>query len=172
MVKNWIKGACLCITCFALIGCKPLVTADIEAKAKIASPEIVAKIAEDIKTELRSDIKLEVKKEVKREVTSTVGSMSTEKGINIGSVSLEGGAVVAIVVLLIVAVVVIKKMKTSDKTVQLLAATLETRINDNDKRSIRRNAKKLGVQDYLDKQVDKANNGKFHLYSDGKKVSF
>ena len=116
MVRSFLQVA-LCCCAFAFVGCKPgqlfsvspeavkaEVTTQVEAKlaetvqaevkATIASPEITGKIADTIKTEVQSSVDVAVDKRFQQ----STGDQSTgEKGVNIGSIALEGGPVVAVV---------------------------------------------------------------------------
>ena len=110
-------------------------------------------MADEIKTELHGKVDVANTKTVK----STVGTMTTGKGVNVGSISVEGGAVLSTVLLgLLVSVVVfLKKFLTSRKLLHFLIEYIEISTTDRIKKDIKNVAIKQGVEPFLKARVKK-----------------
>jgi len=173
MVQNRIKTLAICATCIACLGCVP--KTDIKAEAKVASPEITAKVAEKVETTIQPTVEVDTK----RSVDSKVDSMTMDKGVNIGSMNLEGGALVALLsvvlvpVFLLVVVSLLCRTTNARCAVDLLVAKMETMvIGKKAKRAIQARAKSLGIEKFLNKRVKRVTkNAKLlDFYSNGQKV--
>ena len=149
MVWNSIKSFVCCFACVALVSC--YAETDVQATAEIASPKINTKVAEEIKTEFHGKIVVDKT----RVVSSTVGAMTTEKGVNVGSISVEGSVAFSALLmgLLVAIVVLIKKFITSRKALDLLIKFMEPLANNGIKVSIEKEALKKGVESYLHSRV-------------------
>lgn len=151
MVWNSTKSFVCCFACVALVSC--YAETDVQATAEIASPKINTKVAEEIKTEFHGEIVVDKT----RVVSSTVGAMTTEKGINVGSISVDGSVAFSALLmgLLVAIVVLIKKFITSRKALDLLIKFMEPLATKGGKLLIEDEALKIGVEGYLHSRVKK-----------------
>ena len=117
-----------------------------EIEAFVASPKFDAVIA--------PKLHFAVKKEVAS--NTNVGDMSVEKGVNIGSIVMDGGSVIVGVGLAGGALLLWRKYRKAIKTVDLLVKNNEDRqIDGTQKLQIRTAALAHGVEKTLRWRVDK-----------------